>query len=326
VNDIPTPSPKKPSRIGLFIMPSLIAILAMAVSVWWVMATRMADAGFDRWLASEAASGRPWTCASRSIGGYPFRVELRCDGLAMTTDKSELRSVSLTGFLAIAQIYDPKHVIVDINGPMRVGLANDQTATVSWAVMRSSLHFETPQRADRVSWVVDGLALETSNPLVAAKLGHAEFHARKIDGEPGGPSDIETVITASDAMMRDVQPPASFEAHLMTKKGWLLIENPGPSGLENWRASGGEFLIDQWDMKRGQQSLILKGSLTLDDGHRLNGKIDFSATGLGETLKESGLSILGGSLGAGTVKLPLTFNKGRVLIGPLKIIDIPPLY
>jgi len=105
-----------------------------------------------------------------------------------------------------------------------------------------------------------------------------------------------------------------------------MAENPSQAGLENWRTSGGEVLVDQWALKRGEQALELKGSLAIDDGHRLNGKIDLSAAGLGDALKESGLSILGGSLGAGSVKLPLTLNKGRLLIGPLKIAEIPPLY
>ncbi len=319
-------SPKKPSRIGLNFVPGLIVVLGLAVSIWWIAATRVADAGFDRWLANEASFGRQWSCASRSMAGYPFRIELRCDGLTMSAEKGELRSVSVGGFLALAQIYNPKLVLVDVNGPMSVRLANGQTASMSWQTMRSSLHFETALKADRASWVVDGLVLETTNPLVSGKLGHAEFHMRKIEGEANGPSDIETVITVSGASLRDVQTTGSLDAHVITKKGWLLAENPGASSLENWRASGGEVVIDQWDLKRGEQALALKGSLSLDDSHRLNGKIDFTATGLGETLKESGLSILGGSIGAGSVKLPLTLNKGRVLIGPLKLAEIPPLY
>jgi hypothetical protein len=170
------------------------------------------------------------------------------------------------------------------------------------------------------------LTAESSNPLVSGKLGHAEFHMRKIEGEPNTPSDVEMAVMASGGTLRDNPTAASFDAHLIAKKAWLIAENPGQSGVENWRASGGEVLVDQWAMKRGEQALELKGSVTIDDGHRLNGKIDVSALGLGDALKESGLSILGGSLGAGSVKLPLILNKGRLLIGPLKIAEIPPLY
>jgi hypothetical protein len=326
VNDRSVSSSKKLSRIGLYILPGFIGLLVIAVSIWWVAATRMADAGFDRWLANEAGLGRQWSCTSRSIAGFPFRIELRCDGFSMMADKGEVRSGSLGGFLALAQIYDPKHVLVDVNGPLTARLANGQTVSLSWQTMRSSLHFETPVRADRVSWVVEELAMESPNPPVSGKLSHGEFHMRKIEGEPNGPSDVEMVMTASGGTLHDLPPAASFDAHFIVKKGWLMAENPGRAGLENWRTSGGEVLVDQWTMKRGEQALELKGSVTIYDGHRLNGKIDVSAAGLGDALKESGLSILGGSLGAGNVKLPLTLNKGRLLIGPLKIAEIPPLY
>jgi len=65
VNELSASSPKKPSRIGLYIVPAFIVVLSIAVSIWWVVAARMADAGFDRWLASEATLGRQWSCASR---------------------------------------------------------------------------------------------------------------------------------------------------------------------------------------------------------------------------------------------------------------------
>jgi len=326
VNDISASSPKKPSRIGLYIVPGFIGVLSIVVSIWWIAATRMADAGFDRWLAMEASLGRQWNCSSRSMAGFPFRIELRCDGFSMVADKGEIRSASLGGFLALAQIYDPKRVLVDVNGPVQAQLANGQTATVSWQTMRSSLHFETAIRADRASWVVEALAVESSNPLVSGKLAHAEFHMWKIEREPNGSSDVEMAMTASGGILRDLPPATSFDAHLIVKKGWLMAENPGLAGLENWRTSGGEYVVDQWVMKRGEQMLDLKGSVTIDEGHRLNGKIDLSASGLGDALKESGLSILGGSLGAGNIKLPLMLNKGRLLIGPLKIAEIPPLY
>ena len=56
-------------------------------SSWWLRSAgaspgrscgrRKAD-GLDAWLADEAAAGRQWTCADRSVGGYPFRLEVSC--------------------------------------------------------------------------------------------------------------------------------------------------------------------------------------------------------------------------------------------------------
>jgi len=326
VNKTTASLPKKPSRLGLYAVPVVVLLLGVAVSGWWMLATHMADTAFDRWLASEAVLGRQWTCASRSIGGYPFRIELQCDGFSMTAETGQFRSLALGGFHALAQIYDPKLVIVEANGPLMVRSANGQTASVSWQMMRSSLHFETQIRADRVSTVVDGAVIETSNPLLSGRMGHGEFHMRKGSSDAAGSLDVEVASSASDATFRDNPLPASLNAHLLVKKGWVLADNPSVSGLDSWRSSGGELVIDQWDMKRGEQALSVKGSISLDDGHRLTGKVDLSASGLGDILKDSGLSLLGGSIGVGSVKLPLTLNKGRLLLGPLKLFDLPPLY
>jgi hypothetical protein len=307
-------------------MPGLIALAAIAISVWWLVASRMADAAFDRWMANEAVAGRQWTCEARRLGGFPFRVELGCAPFTMVADKGDVTSLSLGGFVAVAQTYDPKHVLVDFASPLKTSTPDGQSASLSWRAMRSSLHMANAIRADRVSWSADDIALETSNPLIAGTLAHAEFHLRKVENEADQRADLETVLALHDAKLRGVGDAGQFDAHLIAKKGWLVADNPTLSGIDEWRADGGEMVIDQWEAKRGDESLSLKGSLGLDEGRRLNGKLDVSATGLGDVLKSFGPSPFGGSIGAGQVSLPLRFANGRVMVGPLKLAELPPLY
>ena len=307
-------------------MPVILALLAIAVSIWWVVATRFADAAFDHWLANEALAGRQWSCATRTMAGFPFRIELSCEGLTLSASKGEPRALSVGGFVAVAQIYQPSLILVETHGPMLATLANGQTLSGQWALMRSSLHFETPTRADRVAWVVEGLTTESTLPLASSTVPHAEFHMRKIPRETGLPEDSEIAVSVKDAIFRDASAPASFESHLTVKKGVTLMDNSGPSGVEAWRNAGGEVGIDRCEFTRGDQSLAVTGALSLDESHRLAGKVDFAAKGIGDVLKELGLNSLGGVIGSGSVKLPLAFNKGRLLLGPLKLAELPPLY
>ena len=318
--------PKKRSRLGLYVMPVILALLAVSVSIWWMVATRFADAAFDHWLANEAAAGRQWSCATRNMAGFPFRIELGCDGLTLAASKGEPRALSIGGFVAVAQIYQPSLILVDTHGPMLATLASGQTLSGQWTMMRSSLHFETPSRADRIAWVVEGLTTESPLPFATSTIPHAEFHMRKIPRESGLPEDSEIAVTVTEAIFRDASAPASFDSHLTIKKGGVLMDNPGPAGVEAWRSAGGEVGIDRLDFKRGDQSLALTGALSLDETHRLSGKVDFAAKGIGDVLKEVGLNALGGVIGSGSVKLPLAFNKGRLLLGPLKLAELPPLY
>ena len=319
-------TPKKPSRLGLYLMPGLIIVLCIAVSAWWMVATRIVDDRFSQWISNEAIAGRQWSCANRSMAGFPFRIELRCDGLALVTTQGQPKSLSIGGFLAIAQMYQPSLVIVETSGPLAVTFVNGQSFSAQWTSMRSSLHFETPSRADRVAWVAEGLSFEGGAPSLSGRLGHTEFHLRKIPVETGEGMDLEIAFSASGATLRDLPPPASADLHFIVKKGKILADKPSLAGLEEWRVAAGEIAIDQWDMKRGEQTFNLTGTLSIDDTHRLAGKVDFAASGLGDLMKQFNLAPGGMSLGNGSIKLPLQFSKGRVLLGPLKIGDLPVLY
>ena len=326
MTETPIDTPKKRSRLGLYLMPGLIVVLFIGVSVWWTIATRIVDDRFSRWITNEAIAGRQWSCANRSMAGYPFRIELRCDGLALVATQGHTKSLSIGGFLAIAQIYQTSLVIVETNGPLAVTFVNGQSFSAQWTLMRSSLHFETPSRADRVAWVAEGLRFEGGPPALSGKLGHTEFHLRKIPVETGEATDLEVAFSAADGMLGNLPPPASADLHFIVKKGKILADKPSLSGLEDWRLAGGEMAIDQWDMKRGEQTFNLTGTLSMDETHRLAGKVDFAASGLGDLMKQFNLAPGGMSLGNGSIKLPLQFSKGRVLLGPLKLGDLPALY
>src|SRR5881394_4238679 len=72
------------SRWGLFIAPVLLLILAAAWSGFWFYAASQAEVAADAWRAQEAKSGRIYDCAKRSIAGFPFRFEVRCDGVSVS--------------------------------------------------------------------------------------------------------------------------------------------------------------------------------------------------------------------------------------------------
>ena len=87
----------------------------------------------------------------------------------------------------------------------------------------------------------------------------------------------------------------------------------------------GKLVIDQLTMKRGDQHLSVSGVVTLDEQRRPSGKVDLAATGLRDLLKQTDMGQLADMM-AGDVRLPLTMTKGRLLMGPLKLADLQPLY
>jgi hypothetical protein len=78
-----TLAPRRRPRWGLFLMPILLLIAAVAWSVFWFFAASQAEVKADAWRAQEAKSGRVYDCARRAVAGFPFRLEVRCDGASV---------------------------------------------------------------------------------------------------------------------------------------------------------------------------------------------------------------------------------------------------
>ncbi len=63
----------------VFIAPGLVLVGALAWTAFWFFAASEVGVKADAWRAQEAKSGRIYDCANRSVAGFPFRFEIRCD-------------------------------------------------------------------------------------------------------------------------------------------------------------------------------------------------------------------------------------------------------
>ena len=55
----------------------------------------------------------------RTLGGFPFRLELRCSDPRMDVSRDDGSfTASAKSIVAVAQVYDPMHVIVEATGPL----------------------------------------------------------------------------------------------------------------------------------------------------------------------------------------------------------------
>src|SRR5215472_3643040 len=116
-------APRRRPLWRLFIAPVLLLIAAIGWSAFWFYAASQVDVQADAWRAREAKAGRVYDCARRSVGGFPFRLEVTCDGASVTL-KSQAAGQSaipvtakLGRILVVAQVYDPKRVIAEFTSP-----------------------------------------------------------------------------------------------------------------------------------------------------------------------------------------------------------------
>src|SRR3979411_237161 len=130
-----TLAPRRRPLWRLFIMPVLLLIAAAAWSAFWFYAASQVEVSADARRAQEAKSGRIYDCAKRSVAGFPFRLEVRCEGasvslVSQTAGAQPPITAKLGEILVVAQVYDPRLLIAEFAAPATLA---ERGATASLA-------------------------------------------------------------------------------------------------------------------------------------------------------------------------------------------------
>jgi hypothetical protein len=343
-----------PARRSRWIVaPLLIVILlALAWSGLWLWASRVADAQIAAWIEREAAVGRVYNCASRTIGGYPFRIELRC-----TEPAVELRgqgtpvTIKAREILAVAQVYQPTLIIAEVTGPMTVADASGALSlTADWTLLQASVR-GLPATPERISLVFDAPKLRRTGESDADALIQAdriEFHVRQgADFRADAPL-FDLGSRLSNAVIPSVPGfsarPFNAEAAAVLRGLRDLIPKPVALRLREWQAAGGRLEIANARMQQGEALATAKGDVGLSANGRLDGNLTLALAGFEDLARLIGLpniQIRGGQggllgnlsamLGGGQTEIdgkkamtvPLRFNDGAVFFGPLRVGQTP---
>ncbi len=291
---------RKRSRLGLFIMPGVLVILAIGWTGFWFYASSQVGAQFERWRAREAQSGRVYDCGKLNVGGYPFRFEVRCRNasvdLISQTANRKFGKVELTEILAVAQIYNPRLLIAEFSGPLAVTEQGEQQSLiVNWSKAQASV-FGLPVSPERMSLVVDEPTLERSDGSVRAPVARAkksELHGRIADGSAAANPVIEVVWQLAQASA-DPLHPALGEAFDMTAQARL-------SGLKDFRpkrwperfreiqAANGRIEILQSRLQQGNLIAVATGSLGITPEGMLDGELQMVVAGLEKIVPALGI-------------------------------------
>jgi hypothetical protein len=394
-----TLAPRRRPLWRLFFMPALLLVAAAVWSAFWFYSASKVDETADAWRAREAKSGRVYDCARRSVAGYPFRLEVRCDGasvslVSQTAGQAATQApvtAKLGEILVVAQVYDPKLLIAEFTAPATISDRGGQPSMlVNWRTARSSI-VGLPAVPQRVALVFDDPAIDrvdgpVQTPLARAR--HIELHGRLAEGSPSDHPVIETVVEISGGSMQEVHPLLAqpFDANVRAKLTGLqdFSAKPWPQRFREIQTAGGHIEIVQSRVQQGDVVAVAAGSLGLSPQGRLDGELqmtvaglekvipalgiekmleqgvpqatldrvapgvktqdvnnlfgalDRAIPGLGKAVKQNantglaaGLNALGKEAeleGKKARAFPLRFVDGAVLLGPLKVADIPPLF
>jgi hypothetical protein len=299
-----TLAPRRRPLWRLFIMPVLLLIAAAAWSAFWFYAASQVDATADAWRAREAKSGRVYDCARRSVAGFPFRLEVRCDGasvslVSQTAEQAATQApitAKLGEILVVAQVYDPKLLIAEFAAPATVYDRGQQPSmTVNWRTARSSV-VGLPAVPQRISLVFDDSSIDRFNgsvqtPLARAK--HIEVHGRLAEGSALDHPVIETALNIEAGSVQDVHPLLAepFNADVRTRLSGLrdFSPKPWPQRFREIQAAGGHVEIVQSRITQGDLVAVAAGTLGLSASGRLDGELQMTVAGIEKVIPALGI-------------------------------------
>ena len=265
----------------------IVVVLAAAWSGFWFYAAREAEARINDWQAQQAKAGRVFSCGSQAVGGYPFRIEVRCaNAAAELKDTQPPLALKLKEILLVAQVWDPKLLIAEFAGPLTVsdpGQAPYVNAT--WTLAQASVR-GTPATPERASIAADDLKLTGAAagnpPLFEAK--HAEFHARVQFGSwPHNPAiDLAVTLNAATAPALGPYTRDPLDADILAVLHGMkdLAPKPLPARLREWQAAGGRLEVQKARVSQGEALATATGTLALSQRGRLDGALQLNVAGL----------------------------------------------
>jgi hypothetical protein len=297
-------APRRRPLWRLFIVPVLVLIAAVAWSGFWFYAASEVDAKADAWRAQEAKSGRVYDCARRTVGGFPFRLEVRCDGatvslISQTAGQAAAQApftAALGQILVVAQVYDPKLVIAEFTAPATISDRGGQPSmAITWSKARASV-VGLPAVPQRASIVFDDSEINRFNGSVQAPLAqarHIELHGRQVEGAPADHPVIETVLKIEGGSLQEVHPLLAqpFDADVRTLLSGLtdFSPKPWPQRFREIQAAGGHVEIVQSRIVQGDLIAVAAGTLGLTAEGRLDGELQMTVAGIEKIIPALGI-------------------------------------
>ena len=299
-----TLAPRRRPLWRLFLMPVLLLIAAAAWSAFWFYAASEAEVKADAWRAQEAKSGRVYDCARRTIAGFPFRLEVRCDGasvslISQTAGQAAAQTpltASLREILVVAQVYDPKLLIAEFTAPARISDSRGTASMlVNWSKARASV-VGLPAVPQRASIVFDEASIDRIDGSVQAPLArarHTELHGRLAEGSALDHPVIETVLKIEAGSVQGVHPLLAqpFDADVRTMLSGLkdLTPKPWPERFRELQAGGGHVEIVQSRIQQGDLIAVAAGTLGLSAQGRLDGELQMTVAGIENVIPALGI-------------------------------------
>jgi hypothetical protein len=337
-------------RWRLLLPFALLVVVAVAWSAAWYFAATRADAIITAWIEQEARLGRNYRCGSRSTGGFPLRIEVRCRDpvveFAALDPPLILQAKDLTG---VAQVYQPTLIIAEVTGPLAIGEAGQSPFwRAEWRLAQTSLR-GIPGMAQRLSVVADGVRFERTDSSATetwATANRLEVHLRRDAASDRPVLDLAAQVNGATVPLTAVLAGRPFDGEIVAvlRGPSDLKPKPMPVRLKEWQAAGGRLQITKVRLQQGDAVAIAAGDIGLSPTGRPDGAFDITMAGFDRLAQDVVGRTQGGALQLGlmagltwlgrpaeidgkrAVAVPLRVDDGAVYLGRLRLGKLDPLF
>lgn len=333
-------------------LSAAVAALAAGYTGFWFVGAGAIEDGVLAWTEARRGEGYEVAIGEPRVGGFPFRFTVAFDDPALG-NAAEGWNWRGERLLVSAWPWSPRDVELVFNGRNRVGLFNagtwedflcvldEATAKVGFAENGE------PRTIDLTGGNLELRGGELPSPVTLRKL--------RLAGELDRPAaaDYRTRTAALTLELDSLKLPKTNGLTLGENIRSIALDasllGPLPEGdlksrLAAWRDAGGTIVVTNLALDWGPVGLKTNGTLTLDEAMRPLGAFTADITGydqaidllvtneivpLGEAfMYKIAFGLLaqhGEDDGNGTLSLPLTVQDGRLTVGPVTLLEVPPL-
>lgn len=310
----------------------ILIVIALYTAGWFYAASLLAQE-VQAGVASMNGGGRRANCESVEVRGYPFRIGVFCRSV-MFEDAHGGVGLRAGQFRSAAQIYAPRRVIAELDGPASLEAPGLSALDLNWSSLRSSVRLSMPL-PELVSVEARDLVVTLDrtggDQPVLAQTGVAELHLR-----PAG-NDLDLAVRFSRLAITealtgsDALPPLDGLVDISVADGALQ------SGLgEDWVRGKSGTIRTITLSAAGKTVATVSGPVSVDPFGLVNAELQVTlhdapamAQILGALLPdvrhEIELSLTSLAATAETPTLPLRIAGGDMRLGFLSLGSIPPL-
>ena len=269
---VPTKGPSRMKR-RVIILGSVLVAVAVVWSVFWFIAAAYAERAFLKAVDDGVRQGVALDCVNRRVEGYPFRIELHCgDGTSVTMPEG---TVTLSSLMAVALIYNPRHVIAEFGSPAVITEANIPETRVEWSLARASVVLDGA--------MVDRFALSIREPQVAS-FGMTPVAAQlaelplRTNADSADAVDAALRLDGVDAVPG--QPPVDVQAIAVLHQAHALFAaaQGGPAMLLAAMGDGVPVELSRLSLAAGDAAVSAAGDIRVRPDGALDGAVNVAVT------------------------------------------------